>query len=222
METQVKFENVDFMEGARYIALNWDAKQCAASSLRRILPTRRGKRGARPGPKGEGPQGKEIGDQEQWVFPKVILTEDEKREIVATIISIATNALFENHFYHFGGEMKRQRDGGPIGLRGTCSIARLVLVMQVFDKKWRKRVEEAGLRLFLVLRYMDDGRVFMPPVKPGWRWVGAKLLFCHAWQVEDAKLSPLEITKRVVHGSLGGVMSYLKFTIETEEDFGDN
>ena len=65
MESRIKWEETDYQEGARYIALNWDKETCARSSLRRILPVRRGKRGTRPGMKGAGPRGKIHGDQEQ-------------------------------------------------------------------------------------------------------------------------------------------------------------
>ena len=46
-------------------------------------------------------------------------------------IAIATQVLFKSHLYTFGGEDFRQVVGGPIGLRATCAIARLVVVMEV-------------------------------------------------------------------------------------------
>ena len=48
--------------------------------------------------------------------------------------------MFTNRFYGFGGKKFRQMDGGPIGQRGTRTLARLV--MQVFDRKWGRLVEE--------------------------------------------------------------------------------
>ena len=92
------------MEGVRYLALNWDAETCRKSSLRRILPTRRGKRGSRPGVKGAGPRGSTVGDQEQWIFPPVVLQEWEKRAVVAEVIALATRAMFHHHYYQFGGK----------------------------------------------------------------------------------------------------------------------
>ena len=72
------FEEFDYMEGARYLALNWSADECRKSRLRRILPIRRGRRGTRPGMRGSGPRGKTKGDQEQWAFPDIVLEEWEK------------------------------------------------------------------------------------------------------------------------------------------------
>ena len=69
METTLEWEEVDLMEGCRYVALNWTEEQCRASGLRRVLPTRRYTSGCRPGLRGSGPQGGERGDTEQWDFP---------------------------------------------------------------------------------------------------------------------------------------------------------
>ena len=118
--------------------MNWDRVKCNQSTIRRVLPRRRGTKGTRPGIKGAGPRGGERGDQEQWEFnPNLKLTEAEKREIIATVVSIATEELFKNHFYSFEGKTYHQRGGGPIGLRGTCAVARVCL--QIYDEKLKTR-----------------------------------------------------------------------------------
>ena len=61
----IKWSNIDLMEGARYLALNWSEEQVRASSLRRVIPRRRSRNGTRPGMRGQGPRGRETGDQEQ-------------------------------------------------------------------------------------------------------------------------------------------------------------
>ena len=169
MNTKVTWEEVDYLEAARYVALNWSETQCRGSKLGRVLPYRRYVTGTRPGLKGAGPQGGLRGDQEQWCFPRVRLRVNEKRLLVATVVSIATQAMFKHHFYGFANKKFQQKEGGPIGLRGTCTIARLC--MQVFDKKWGDLVGRTGLKIDLYSRYMDDGRIFLHPIQRGWRWV---------------------------------------------------
>ena len=93
--------------------------------------------------KGKGPRGQMRGDSEQWIFPSVVLEDWEKRELVARVIEIATLNMFNKHFYKFGGKSYHQSKGGPIGLRGTCAVARLV--MQVFDGKWKLRLQGWGI-----------------------------------------------------------------------------
>ena len=140
LSSSMKWGDIDFLEGARYVALNWSAEKCRESGLRRILPVRRKNRCTRPGLRGAGPRGGMRGDTEQWLFPDVVLTEDEQKLLIATIVSIATQAMFEKHFYEFGGKKYLQRGGGPIGLRGTCAVA--TVVMQLFDIMWKKKLDK--------------------------------------------------------------------------------
>ena len=86
-----------------------------------------------------------MGDQEQWEFPNIRLTDSEKRGILAMVVRITLEILFSTHLYGFGGEMFQQRDGGPIGLRGTCAIARVT--MNVWDRKWLQLVTKWGLKI---------------------------------------------------------------------------
>ena len=160
-----------------------------------------------------------MGDQEQWVFPRITLSEEDKLEILGTVLDIATTSLFSHHYYSFGGAKFRQKGGGRIGLRGTCAIARLM--MQIFDVKWEGALRDLCVKIWLNCRYMDDGRTAMPPLKPGWRWWGGSLTFCIKWEREDQELSSLEITRRGITGTLNNVEDYLSFTTETEEDFSD-
>ena len=128
----------------------------------KILPYRRKNRGTRPGVTGAGPMGRERGDQEQWVFPTVTLTEGDKKELLASVIKVATQTMFRKHYYSFGGKKFNQKRGGPIGLRGTCAVARLI--MQIFDGKWEAILRKVGLTVHMMARYMDDCRTFLPPV----------------------------------------------------------
>ena len=92
----VKWTNVDWLEAARYLALNWTEAECRSSPLKRILPYRRKNRTTHSGVTGAGPMGKERGDQEQWVFPPVTLSEGDKRELLASVIRVATQTMFKN------------------------------------------------------------------------------------------------------------------------------
>ena len=166
--------------------------------------------------RGEGPKGQERGDQEQWIFPRVELEDWEKEEIVSEVISLATAAMFHHHYYTFGGKVFHQKEGGPIGLRGTCSIARLV--MQLYDRKWSQRMMDMGIVIWLLCRYMDDTRVFLPEIKAGWRWDSGRIIFTKQWEMEDKEKSGTTRTKEILLQSFQGIEDYLQFTIETGED----
>ena len=133
------------------------------------------------------------------------------------MVEIVTEQLFKHHYYTFGGEIYHQQDGGPIGLRGTCAVARVC--MQIFDSKWKRKLDEWRISRKMNKRYMDDTRTLLHAIKHGWRGDKNGLWFSLAWQEEDQKLSSTEITKRVLLKSMEGVENYLKFTGETGEDF---
>ena len=45
MKTKITWQEIDYLEGARYVALNWTEGRCRSSGLWRILPKRRYKGG---------------------------------------------------------------------------------------------------------------------------------------------------------------------------------
>ena len=116
----------------------------------------------------------------QWVFPQVVLSEEEKKDILAAVVGIVVEILFSTHLYTLGGEIYLQKDGGPTGLRGTCPIVRVVMCM--WDTMWLDRMKEKGLFIQKYVRYMDDGRAFLPAIRRGWRWENGDLLNCTRWE----------------------------------------
>ena len=65
------------------------------------------------------------------------LTEEERRGILAGVMEVMVELLFSTHLYSFGGNTYLQKDGGPIGLRGTCAVARVL--MCEWDMAWLRR-----------------------------------------------------------------------------------
>ena len=148
METDVAFKGVNYQEGCRYIALTSSEQECRLGPLRDT---------------GTGPAGAEVGDQEQWEFRKVELTTLEKRLIVAKVMHTAVLTLFQTHTYTFGGKYYLQKCGGPIGLRSTCAIARIVMIW--WDQQFLDLCAKSNLILEDKQRYMDDIRVWCTEVR---------------------------------------------------------
>ena len=144
LESDIVWEGVDYKECVRYIALELrcEAKR-RMSGLNRVLPVRRFNKGTRPGMTEQDPMGPNSGGEEQWVFPKVSLTDQEKSMIVATVAEIGVRVMFRTHVYQFGGKLYHQLTGGPIGLRSTCAVARVVMgdwdlgLISQLEEMWR-------------------------------------------------------------------------------------
>ena len=177
METEVKFAGIDYMEACRLIALTSTEQECRLSKLKRILPIRRSKNGTRPGITGEDPMGPEVGSQDQWKFPPLPngLTSLEKKMVLATVMQKNVLALFKTHTYSFSGKFFLQIKGGPIGLRSTCCVAKMIMIW--WDQKFLEVVKKNNLQIIDSARYMDDVRVWLRAIRLGWRWLDGQLVY---------------------------------------------
>ena len=175
MDTEMEFEGLNYMEGARYLALVRGKDWCMKSKLRRVLPSRSKKQGSRPTITGEDPMGPSVNSEKQWDFPNVEISEKEKRMIVGEIMRMAVEILFKTHCYSFKGSVFRQVDGGPIGLRATCAIARVVMCMH--NKKWRTIKAYNKISITFDGFYVYNRRIVIFSIRAGWRWCDGSLWF---------------------------------------------
>ena len=219
METDIKYEGLNYKEGVRYLALVRGFDWCKASKLRRVLPERRFANSSWPGITGAGPMGPSVNDEEQWDFPKVALTEVEKKMIVGEIMRMAVKVMFKTHCYSFKGSVFRQSDGGPIGLRATCAIARVVMARHSI--LWKKLITASNISTDFDSFYVDDGRIIMYSIRPEWRWTNGELWYSEKRGQEDKFPSPTERTKNVLGKTMGNIVECLDFTVETPEEFPD-
>ena len=67
------------------------------------------------------------------------------------------------------------------------------------------------------MRYMDDGRLFIAPIKRGWRWIQGELQYMKRWSGEDSNLTETEDTRRIMQEAMQEVLRCLRFTTEVGE-----
>ena len=79
------------------------------------------------------------------------------------------------------GLVYRQTEGGPIGLRSTCAVARVVMAR--WDIKLKTRLAVSNILAELDGRYVDDGRLVLYPVRAGWRWFQGGLWYQKEWKL---------------------------------------
>ena len=107
-------------------------------------------------------------NEEHWYFPTAELTEADKRMIVATVVKVGVLVMMNTHVYTWNGESYLQKAGGPIGLRSTCAVARVV--MNEWDARWTTLCKKNNIILGKTNRYMDDIRAFLKALREGCRW----------------------------------------------------
>ena len=159
------------------------------SKIRRVLPSRRYAHGTLPGITVAGPLGPNCNGEEQWIFPNVALTSPEKKMILGKIMLLAVEILFKTHCYSLKRFVFKQSDGGPIGLRPTCAIAKVVMARH--NQKWSQSMLENNISTEFNGFYVDDGCIFMFSIRPGWRWCNGGLWFCKDWEKVDSSSNQL-------------------------------
>ena len=186
--------------------------------LKRVLPRRRHTPGSRPGITGEDPMAQDTGVQDQWEFPTLRngLTATEKRLVIAKVLKTSVLAIFKTHTYSFGGRYFHQVKGGPIGLRSTCCIARLVMLW--WDDQLMVALMNLNMKTISGARYMDDVRLFLRGVKLGWRMIKDELIYKDIWKREEmeAGMTLLEKTTEILKDIMNGICGWLVLTMETE------
>ena len=63
-----------------------------------------------------------------WDMPSRLPSEVEKSKMVSKLVEIVTREVMANHYYAVGDTIRKQTDGGPIGLKLTGAIARIVML----------------------------------------------------------------------------------------------
>ena len=134
----------------------------AKAGLSRLTPTWKGDRGDLV-----SIGGKKSKNSANWRDSKRDIFDSDKKKIAAMVIEVLVNLVMTTHVYTFGGKVFLQRDGGPIGLRSTASLA--ALVMKIWDRAWVQLCRNESLELHDYFRYVNDFRNCLQVLREGWR-----------------------------------------------------
>ena len=124
-------------------------------------------------------------NDENWIYPAKEMTELEERLVVAISVQIGILTMMSTQRYSFNGDTYLKKSGGPIGIRATCAVARVV--MNMWDTMWLERMTFNNISVITGVRYMDDIGAFLHAIKAGWRMWEGKLCFSEEWQEEELK-----------------------------------
>ena len=68
------------------------------------------------------------------------LTDQEKRRLLTIALVIALELIMTNHIYKFKEEIRRQREGGAIGLELTGQLAKIYMIW--WHREYLKKIIE--------------------------------------------------------------------------------
>ena len=213
LESEIEFKNVDYKWLVVYLFLVLGEDCLREYGLATYIPRKkiRGKRGVSQA-KSLAARGNRSLDN--WWIELDNIGEKEKRTMLALMMKISILVLMDSTCYMFGGEIFKQVCGAGIGLRASACAAKIV--MGKMDILWAKIQLPWHLKVQIFLRYIDDLRIFMKPLRKGWRWTSEGWAFDDS--IEDNR-SPMARTCEEIAKSLNDVVSFLQFTTESEEDF---
>ena len=117
----IKLNGIDMEQVTLYVRMNKNLTS-NIGRLWRYLPFRKKTGGVEPGMASDGAK-KTKGENEQWLWPKGEIPEKERIELIGVMLEIGVRVLFKNLVYSFGGEHYLQKEGGPIGVRGTGAVS---------------------------------------------------------------------------------------------------
>ena len=92
--------------------------------------------------------------------------------------------MINTHLFRWVGRIFLQKNGGPIGLRAKCCVARITMLH--WDGKLLEKLKQNNLKLDEGARYMDDVRAILAGLRKCWRWIDNCLYFCKEWEAEDS------------------------------------
>ena len=215
LKSKIAFKNINYRKALLYIAVNMNKTDQRTSPLWRVLPRRTSRGGVRPGVT-SSPD-----NEEHWYFPGAELTLNDKRLIIATVVKIGVLIMMNTYVYTWNGESFLQKAWGPIGLRSTCAVARVV--MNDWERRLMEECKKNNIQIGKSNRYMDDIRAFLKALREGRRWIEGGLCYTKSWEQEDrtSGVSSSRRTANILVGIMNDVFPFLNFTIELGEDFVD-
>ena len=149
LRSKQKIQNVDKWELVKMAAVVLSEEEIEEDSLQEVVPHRLSGRKVTVSCLRSSEN-----DARCWSVPGSQPDEDQVLLLVALVMSHCVEVIMSNHTYKLGDKIFLQKDGGPIGLEATGAISRAYMLY--YDRLYLKAVKEAGIRMLLYDRYIDD------------------------------------------------------------------
>ena len=141
LSSDVDIEGIDYKELSLYLSLNKDDQQLRDIGMHQYCPKRRSNRGRRPNITGCGTTESDEDCHQPWVFPDISgISCRTKKLMIAEALRIVLLTVLRSHTYEFAGQIKRQWQGGPIGMELTGVVAQVFMVW--WDRQFKERLRK--------------------------------------------------------------------------------
>ena len=125
--TDLDILNTNWWEAVKFVFVTVSQQEISDKGLSEVIPSRAKKA---PRLNIDCLQNNED-DEIKWRRAPRLPSDNEKRTILALVLSVLVDFVMSNYIYKVGDTIHLQTDGGPMGLKLTGAIARMV--MMLFD-----------------------------------------------------------------------------------------
>ena len=224
LEAQLEVE-VDDAELALFLAIEVDREELERRGLGQVTNKRK-RRGGRPILITTKWVVGERGGQSENLFhePERRPTPMERRKMFALLLELLVVKVMGNHCYSVNGVNKVQLEGGPIGLKLSGALAKVVML------SWSRRFKTtttvalsdfAYFNLYMLLFYVDDTGVAVEELEPGCRYIEAEgKVRVVEEEVDGDRNVPGDLRTALVLASVANsIFDYIQFTVDCPSNY---
>ena len=220
MNSTMNIKGINYKELTLYLSLNKTDAQLQNIGVHEFCPKRRSNRGPRPCITGCGMEENEVERYRPWVFPDIEgLDEGTERRLLTEALRIVLITIMGTHTYEFAGSLKRQKEGGPIGMELTGVVAQVFMVW--WDRELKQRLDRIDFRMLMHQRYVDDTNVAPRETEVGARYDGERLTVNESTVAEDEGIPPDERTMKVLQKVASYIHPSIRLTIDYPSKHAD-
>ena len=92
-------------------------------------------------------------------------TNEKKRKMISTALKVALKFLMKKHVYNLNNQMRKQQEGGAIGLELTGLLTRIYMIW--WERQFLQTCRDNQVGPELYKRYVDDSNLLSRLVEPG-------------------------------------------------------
>ena len=145
----MQFDEVNYDELGLYLVLCVEEEKLRQENLLKYCPTRK-KRGKRPTITGSGSMENEDKRWDPWFKSRTKpTTEIEKKRMISFALGVAMKTTLKNHIFKFGDEIRKQQNGGVIGVKAAGDIACLFMIW--WDRAFKNKAAEEEIDILKIV-----------------------------------------------------------------------
>ena len=218
-ESNLKVEGIDYQELGLYLALTYDREALERVGIGDTCPTRANTgSGRKPEITGNGIIVNKRRRFEPWIRARQEPDEEQKKKFKEALRT-ALKTVMKNHTYEFAQTIRKQEEGGPIGLDLTGTIAKIF--MKWWDRQLITRMDAVGMTKKMYERYIDDIDKCLKETPVGARYINEELVCTEETVREDEDIPADRRTFEIVRQIANSIHPNIEVEVDSPTHYED-